>query len=160
MEVRSLFGLNSETHDGPTHGPTDRPTDRPTDGRTDGRTDGQTHLEMLNGLHEQLWVQGRTFLFDLCLRLWFIAPFGSWVQGRSCPKSATKSIGERLLKNALMGYMNNCLVPQIVVQCAIASMRHLSHRSKGEVFQKACYPFSLADFGRVISDPGKREGLI
>ena len=38
MEVRSLFGLNSETRDGRTHGPTDGPTDRQTDGRTDGPT--------------------------------------------------------------------------------------------------------------------------
>ena len=34
MEVRSLFGLNSETRDQRTHGPTNGPTDRRTDGRT------------------------------------------------------------------------------------------------------------------------------
>ena len=47
MEVRSLFGLNSETPDGPTDPRTDRPTDRPTDGRTDkvSYRDAWTHLK-------------------------------------------------------------------------------------------------------------------
>ena len=52
MEVRSLFGMNSETRDRQTHGLTDRPTD----GRTKPLIESLVHdLKMRDG-----WIDGLT----------------------------------------------------------------------------------------------------